>query len=217
MFIQGRRVSLRKLKRTDLLEMTKWRSFDDPLLAEANWPQRSLSELNIWFSRFSEDPRRLLCAVIDRSGRIIGSITLRERDGRHSARLGITFGADFVDQGFGSEALALFLDYYFGELRYEKLVLDVAGHNQRAIRVYKKLGFNTIGEFERSIGRSGSWSFLDDRAYADLRRFFRRDWMGRRWLICYDMELRREDWEKRQKQRDREGQIPGLVICPVDR
>jgi len=216
MFIQGRRVTVRKLKRTDLLEMTKWRPFDDPLLAEANWPQRSLSELNLWFSRFSEDPRRLLCAVTDLSGRVIGSITLRERDGRRSARLGITFGADFVNQGFGSEALALFLDYYFGELRYEKLVLDVAGHNQRAVRVYKKLGFVTVGEHERSIGRSGAWSFLDDRAYAELRRFVRRDWMGRRWLICYDMELRREDWENRQKRCDRAGQIPDLAIFPAD-
>jgi RimJ/RimL family protein N-acetyltransferase len=216
MFIQGRRVIVRKLRRTDLLEMTKWRPFDDPLLDEANWPQRSLSELNLWYSRFDKDPRRMLCAVTDQSGRIIGSITLRERVGRRSARLGITFGADFVDQGFGSEALALFLDYYFGELRYEKLVLDVAGHNQRAIRVYKKLGFVTIGEHERSMGRSASWSFLDDSEHADLRRFFRRDWMGRRWLICYDMELRREDWEKRRKRRDREGRIQDLTSFPTE-
>ena len=87
MFLQGQHVIVRKLKRTDLLEMTQWRPFDDPLLADANWPQRSLGDLNIWYSRFSDDPRRLLCAVTDRAGRIIGSITLRERNGRRSARL----------------------------------------------------------------------------------------------------------------------------------
>jgi diamine N-acetyltransferase len=216
MFIQGKRVTVRKLRRTDLLEMTKWRPFDDPLLDEANWPQRSLGDLNLWYSRFSDDPRRMLCAVTDPSGRVIGSITLRERVGRRSARLGITFGADFVDRGFGSEALALFLEYYFGELRYEKLVLDVAGHNQRAIRVYRKLGFVTVGEHERSIGRSGTWSFLDDSEHADLRRFFRRDWMGRRWLICYDMELRREDWERQRKRHDGEGSLPDLTSVSTD-
>ena len=112
--------------------------------------------------------------------------------------------------------MALVLGYYFDELHFKKLVLDVAGHNQRAIRVYKKFGFITIGKHERSIGRSSTWSFLDDQAYADVRRFFRRDWMGRRWLVYYDMELRREDWEKRQKRRDRDGRTPDLTRCPAD-
>jgi RimJ/RimL family protein N-acetyltransferase len=182
--------------------MVKWRPFDDPLLAEANWPLRPLDELDRWYSRYSQDPQRLLCAVTDHAGRVIGSITLRERDGRRSARLGITFGSDFVGQGFGSEALSLFVDYYFGVLGFEKLVLDVAGYNQRAIRVYEKIGFVTVGQHERPVGRGGQWTLVEKPAYSDYRQFFRQDWLGRRWLLCYDMELRREDWEKRRSLKD---------------
>ena len=196
MFLQGLRVVVRRLKRADLKQMAAWRPFDDPLLAEANWPQRSLVELDRWYSRCSRDPQRLLCAVADRSGQVIGSITLRERSGRRSARLGITLGADFVNQGLGTEALALFLDYYFGELGFKKLVLDVVGYNRRAIRVYRKLGFVKVDQRERAVGREKKWVFLDDAAYADARRFFRRDWLGRHWLLCYDMELKREDWQQ---------------------
>lgn len=196
MFLQGPRVIVRRLKRTDLEQMAAWRPFDDPLLAEANWPQRSLSELDRWYTRCSRDPQRMLCVVTEKSGRVIGSITLRERAGRRSARLGITLGADFVDQGLGTEALILFLDYYFGELGFQKLVLDVVGYNQRAIRVYQKLGFVKVGQHERPIGYGKKWFFLNEPAYADARQFFRRDWLGRHWLLCYDMELTRADWEQ---------------------
>jgi RimJ/RimL family protein N-acetyltransferase len=198
MWLQGALVTVRPLLRSDLDQMAAWRPYDDPLFADANWPHRTVGELNRWYTRCSRDPRRLLCAVVDRSGQLIGSITLRERDGLRSARLGITIGADFVDQGYGTEALDLFLDHYFGELAYEKLVLDVDGYNARAIRVYMKLGFVHVGQHERPIGRSKQWDFLEAPAYAGARRFFRRDWLGRRWLLCYDMELTREAWSKRR-------------------
>jgi RimJ/RimL family protein N-acetyltransferase len=176
--------------------MVAWRPFDDPLLVDANWPQRSPDGLNRWYARYSRDPQRLLCAVTDKLGRLIGSITLRERNGHHSARLGITLGADFVNRGLGTEALTLFLDYYFQELGFEKMVLDVVGHNQRAIRVYQTLGFVTVGQRERSLGRGKVWAFLSEPAYAQVRRFFRRDRLGRLWVLYYDMELTGNDWEK---------------------
>lgn len=199
MLLQGSRVKLRTLTRADLQQMAAWRPFDDPLLAEANWPQQSIDDLNRWFTRCSQDPRRLLCAVTDETGRLIGSITLREREGRRSARLGVTLAADFVGQGFGTEALRLFLDHYFDELGFEKIVLDVAAYNQRAIRVYQKLGFVTVGRHERTVGRAANWAFLKEPAYARVRQFFRRDWLGRYWLLCYDMELRREVWNTKRE------------------
>jgi len=201
MLLEGPRVTLRPLTRADLDQMASWRPFEDPLFAQANWPRRSGSELDRWYARNSQNPQRLLYAVVAESGQIIGSITLRERNGRCSARLGVTLGADYVDQGYGTEALALFLDYYFEELGFEKLVLDVSGFNQRAIRVYRKLGFVTVGQHEESVGRSKEWCFLNEPAYADVRRFFRRDWLGRQWLLCYDMELKREDWVQRRRKR----------------
>jgi RimJ/RimL family protein N-acetyltransferase len=202
MFLQGPRVTVRPLARADLDQLAAWRPFDDPLFADANWPNRSLGELNQWYNRCSRDSRRLLCAVINGLGQLIGSITLRERDGVRSARLGITLGVDFVGQGFGTEALDLFLDHYFGELGFEKIVLDVVGYNGRAIHVYQKLGFATVGQHERPVGRSKQWAFLENPTHEGARRFFRRDWLGRRWLLCYDMELKREDWKKRREFKD---------------
>lgn len=194
MVLTGPRITIRPLNGADLSAMAAWRPFDDPLMADANWPQRSPDELRRWYACVRKDERRLLYTILDESRRVVGLLTLREIQGRHSARLGITLGADYVNRGYGSEALHLFLDYFFDELGFEKMVLDVAAHNRRAVRLYRKLGFKTIARRKKSPGMS--LSFLRDPAYADFRRFFPRDWLGRRRLLYYEMELSRDGWKE---------------------
>lgn len=48
-------------------------------------------------------------------------------------------------QGYGSEALALLLDYGFNLLNLNSIMLGVFAFNQRAIASYRKLGFKEIG------------------------------------------------------------------------
>ena len=201
MLLEGTRVTVRRLARADLAQMVALRPFQDPLYADANWMHRSRQDLERWYAHYSQDPKRLLCAVLDERGQFIGSITLRHIDGRCSARLGITLGSEFVDRGYGSEALALFLDYYFDVLGFAKIVLDVAGYNQRAIHVYQKLGFVTVEKREQSLGWGKKWVFLQASHYTGARRFFRRDWLGRRWMLCYEMLLQREAWRERRQER----------------
>ena len=201
MLLKGSRVTVRRLARADLAQMVVLRPFEDPLYADANWMHRSQEDLERWHAHYSQDPKRLLCAVLDECDRFIGTITLRHIDGRQSARLGITLGSDFVGHGYGSEALALFLDYYFDVLGFAKIVLDVAGYNQRAVHVYQKLGFSIVEQREQSLGWGKKWAFLDAPRYAETRRFFRRDWLGRRWLLCYEMVLKRGTWRKHRRER----------------
>jgi diamine N-acetyltransferase len=201
MRLQGPRVTVRPLTRADLAQMAAWRPFDNPLYSDANWVQHSPRALDHWYTRCSRVQRRLLYAVADETGYVIGSITLREIDGRRSTRLGITLGADFVDQGYGSEALSLFLDYYFKELGFERMVLDVVGYNRRAIRVYEKLGFKKIAQRERPIKRRKALQLLKEPWYASAHRFVRRDWLRRYRLLCYEMALRKTDWQEKRQER----------------
>lgn len=39
-----------------------------------------------------------------------------------------------------------FLNYYFNELGFVEMTLDVNTFNQRALNLYKKLGFEIVGE-----------------------------------------------------------------------
>lgn len=188
--LRGSRVTMRPLRRTDLAAIALWKPFQDPLHAALNWIQHTPEKLEDWFRLYSTDPRRLIFAALNEK-QVIGTVTLREIDGRRSARLGITLDADFVDQGYGSEILSLFFDFYFGELGFAKMVLDVAAPNRRAIRVYRKLGFQEVNTFERTAKQELAF-LLDD---PDLGRFYRRDWLGRWRLLHLEMELQREAWQ----------------------
>jgi RimJ/RimL family protein N-acetyltransferase len=199
--MKSSRITIEPLTRAHLKQMAAWRPFDDPLYSESNWMSGSYNKLNRWYTQYKRDPRRRMYAVVNASRGVIGCLTLREIDGLRSARLGITLGADFVGQGYGTQALALFLDYYFEELGFAKMVLDVAAYNLRAIQVYKKLGFETVSKLKRPAGSRRELAFLKHPRYAGARQFFSRDWLGRRRLLCYEMELSREKWSKND-QRD---------------
>jgi RimJ/RimL family protein N-acetyltransferase len=181
------------MKRTDVDVMAQWRSTIDPLYQPFDFPQRTAAEHHNWFEWRSQDPSRRLYTIEDREHRVIGSLTLREIDGRRSARLGITLGADFVSQGYGTEALELFLDYYFGEMDFAQMILDVAATNLRAVRSYQALGFRQVNHHYRPASHPSYRIIQKDPRYRHLRTFLRRQG-GTTMVLFYDMILTREDW-----------------------
>ena len=107
--IKGPRVTIRPLRKRDLDVMSGWDTFDDPLDRLFDWPRRSAVENGLWYADLVRDRRRVYYAVDDEQQVVIVLISLREIRQRESARLGIGFGTQYVGQGYGSEALRLFL------------------------------------------------------------------------------------------------------------
>jgi len=101
----GDRITIRPLTRDDLRVMSKWPRFQDPLYRLFDWPKRSEASDDLWFHQLMRDKTRVYYAVVNEVHELIGRISLREIDGQKSARLGIGFGPDYVDQGYGTEAL----------------------------------------------------------------------------------------------------------------
>ena len=123
-------------------------------------------------------------------------MTLREIDGRHSSRLGITVGADYVGRGYGTEALQVFLDHYFDEMGFERIVLDVAATNLRAVRAYRSLGFYQIGQHYRPAAHPSYRILQREPRYRHLRPYFRRQGTAYQ-VLFYDMALTGESWGAR--------------------
>lgn len=192
--LESSRLTLREIQHGDLRQIDAWPPFRDPLYRLWNIPRRSSLSREVWFMLHRSDPTRLWFVVERRADQcVIGSITLREIVVHRSARLGISLGAPYVDQGYGSEALQLFLAYYFGELDFERLFLDVAGANERARHVYEKLRFRYCGRHYRSVPAELSLSFLKEKQHRSLRTYFRRH-LGRMQTLFYDMVLERRHW-----------------------
>lgn len=170
--ITGERVRLRSWQRRDTLAYELWPRYTEPFNSLWNIPRSYGFDdftLNGWSSQ------RFVWAVDDRTGRLIGRISLREvQPDRSSARLGISIAQPYVSQGLGTEALRLFIDYYFTSLGFKTMRLDVAAFNTRAVRCYERLGFRYVDSEWRSAGNDPALRLLDDPRYSDLVPFFRR-------------------------------------------
>ena len=199
--LEGPRVTIRPLRKRDLDTMSGWATFDDPLYRLFDWPRRPATENGMWFAELMRDRTRVYYAVEDERHTLIGRISLRDIRGHQSARLGIGFGTDFVGQGYGSEALRVFLRYYFCELGFRRLVLDVSAINLRAIRCYESCGFERSGSHYEYLGRNADTAFLEKEPYQHLQRFVRN--RGHRsYALAYDMVLKREDWLEQQQMQE---------------
>jgi diamine N-acetyltransferase len=193
MRLQGSRVTIRPMRQADLDAMAKWRAFADPLYQAFDFPRRSKTEHTHWFNWRSQDSTRRLYTIVDQERRVVGSLTLRDIEGKRSARLGITIGADFVSQGYGTEALRLFLDYFFRELGFAQMILDVAATNLRAVRCYRAIGFREIGQHYRPASHPSFRILRKDPRYRHLQGYFRRQGTLYQ-VLFYDMALTCEEW-----------------------
>jgi diamine N-acetyltransferase len=198
MKLLGPRVTVRPTKRQDLDAMARWRPLTDPLYQPFDFPRRPLSEHVDWFNWRKRDPSRRLYTVMNEGGQPIGSLTLREIDGKESSRLGITLGSDYVGQGYGTEALRLFLEYYFETMGFARMLLDVSATNLRAVRSYRALGFQEESKHFRPAGHPSFKVLRTEPRYQHLRPFFRR--LGTMYqVLFYDMALTREEWRARNE------------------
>lgn len=55
----------------------------------------------------------------------------------------------FWHQGYAREAITLVLHYYFRELRYQKVTVQIYAFNERSIRLHERLGFTLEGRHRR--------------------------------------------------------------------
>jgi RimJ/RimL family protein N-acetyltransferase len=189
------RTIIRAWNRYDDERSYRWPTYHDPF--ESIWnlqrPQSPFS--GAWFSDMFSGRRHW--AVDSRAGDLMGRISIRDIDTeRKQARLGITFSASFVGRGLGTEAMHRFLDYYFDELGFVSMVLDVAAPNERAVRSYRSLGFTYIESDWRNAYHSIDLSILDAPNYRHLKPHFDiRN--GAIWVEFFEMQLNRDEWKHR--------------------
>lgn len=187
--LQGARLRLRTWHRNDVVAQEQWPDYADPFHALWNLP-RAMS----FDDQFGIASQRRIWAVEDLQHRLIGRVSIREIEQRaRRSRLGITMGAPYVGQGLGTEALNLFLNYYFGALNFVTMALDVAAFNRRAVHCYERLGFRYIESDWRYAGLESHLYLLNSPAYHDLKPFFRRSRHGT-FVEFFEMELQRNQW-----------------------
>lgn len=107
--------------------------------------------------------------------RLIGFVALHNIEwANQMGKLAIGIGEkEYRGKGYGSEMLALILQYAFCELGLHRVGLDVTSYNEAAIRAYERAGFVYEGREREAIFR--------DNARYDLvfMGILREEWLAR--------------------------------------
>lgn len=140
-------LKIRPLRLEDAFSMRQWGRHKTPLLADYNFPRMTDSEIRRWYRYKTINPFNKYFAVLQED-RLIGYMGIKNiKIIKRESTLGIVFDPSFVNQGYGSKTLRLFLAYYFSQMNMRRMYLEVAMFNQRAMRVYRKMGFKTTSYY----------------------------------------------------------------------
>jgi RimJ/RimL family protein N-acetyltransferase len=158
--IRGARVLLRPAERADIPLFIAWLNDYETSRHLTTRAPLSLALEERWFddmlTREGKDGYHfVICVLADQ--RPIGTAGLFGLDLLNGqAGFGIFIGERTLwNRGFGTDALEAISDFGFGELRLERIWLDVFTDNARAKRSYEKAGFAVEGMLRHDVYRSG--------------------------------------------------------------
>ncbi|GGP08225.1 GNAT family N-acetyltransferase [Oceanobacillus neutriphilus] len=162
MLFESARVKLRKITKDDIELYHKWRN--DVEVMHSTSPSLDVYPLKatedfVEYAILRSDTSKGYMMVDKKSEASIGIVSLINMDYKNrNAECIIDIGEkEYWGKGFGGEGLTLLLDYAFQELNLHRISLRVFSFNDRAIHLYKKLGFELEGKSRQTLFRDGRW------------------------------------------------------------
>ena len=159
-FLIGDRLYLRPLDEDDLDRCLRW--INDPEIIVnlgRRTPMSRTAEREWLLSQYKSEKDLPLAIVLKAGDRHIGNAGLHAiTPVDQSAEFGLLIGEkDAWGEGYGPEAGRVILDYGFRQLGLHRIFLRVFSFNERAQRVYAKLGFVPEGTLRESYFQDGTF------------------------------------------------------------
>lgn len=194
--LKGKKVSLRPFIREDVEKRSKWKPYPDPLYFHYNMAEMTEDQKEVWYLKRKSDLAALWLSIDDMGGELVGFICLYKIEPKtKTAWVGIYLGYEFTDQGMGTDAMLTLRRYYFEEMQFELLFLDVASHNKRAIRCYRKCGFEFLRKKYNDHDPRMNVDIFGDERFKEIREYFKID--GKKVLVEFDeMKLFKTKYEE---------------------
>jgi len=109
-----------------------------------------------WISNFNEDPNSIIF-IAKVQHRMVGLLFFvggSKKKNAHTGELGISVHPEWQGLGIGQQLMGSLIQWAQNNPAIEKIFLNVFATNQRAIRLYKYLGFKEEGRFIKAIKQS---------------------------------------------------------------
>lgn len=157
----GQNIMLRPLQESDLGVLSNW--WNSPrwmvMQQEQIFPSPSMNceeMFKLWSS--NNGASGFGYTIIDSRDHVVGHITIwGAKLPTRIGTLGIIIGPEYVDMGYGSEAIRIALNLAFEELALNKVELQTWSFNERGLHVYSKLGFVEEGRRRCAVFHNGDF------------------------------------------------------------
>ncbi|QNF31765.1 GNAT family N-acetyltransferase [Adhaeribacter swui] len=105
--------------------------------------------------------KQLRLLICTQQHQAVGAIDLFDFEPTHQrAGIGIVISPSFRQQGFATEALNLMLHYCQEKLLLHQVFCSVISTNQNSVRLFKKAGFQMVGQRREWIRTASGWQDL---------------------------------------------------------
>ncbi|MDU3687499.1 MAG: GNAT family protein [Anaerococcus hydrogenalis] len=140
-------IYLKKIDLDDAYDLRKWDMHEDERLKGYNYGNFSQIDCEVWFMNVNIYRKRYFAVKKIEDDSFIAFIGLKNYNPiLRKSELGIVFDPKYTSKGYGYKAMKILLDYYFNDLKFYELYLDVNDFNKRAFNLYDKLGFKKTGK-----------------------------------------------------------------------
>jgi RimJ/RimL family protein N-acetyltransferase len=160
---QGSKIRLRAIEADDAQTFYNWNlDSERARLLDFVWPPSSLAGVQAWVETQSKknhlEEGRFFWVIEDLLGNPAGTISTHHCDSRNGTFMyGIDIAEAYRRKGYAREAVLHILKYYFEELRYQKVTVDVHSENLASIRLHEDLGFQLEGKLRRMAYTRGQY------------------------------------------------------------
>ncbi len=150
--IDGEKCYLSPINLDDVALYTKW--LNDPEIIEYLTLRSKVISLHSEKEHLEKMSYEHNYGIVTKeNNKLIGNCGFLELDHlNRNCEVGIFIGdKEYLGKGYGTEALKLLISYGINYLNIRNFMLRVFSNNERAIKSYKKIGFNKIGIRRKSI------------------------------------------------------------------
>jgi RimJ/RimL family protein N-acetyltransferase len=165
-YLYGKRIMLREYRQEDYNAIRAWVNDRETVqyLSARYWmPQSAADTADLLEHATHAGGNGAFFVIADReSGEYLGQIDLISINWKlHFAEMAVVLGRETQrGKGIGGEAIALMLEYVFTVLGLNRVELDVAVGNRRAVRCYEKAGFVLEGTKRQAFMVGGEYHDL---------------------------------------------------------
>ena len=164
MFLEGKHIYLREVRRSDISIFSEYYNWmNDPeatKYVEFRFRPQTTDDLTSYIEEHNSNPSLWLFAIILKSDMTpethIGNIKLGPVNWIHRyAEISLVIGKKFWGKGYGTEAIKLVSDFAFNILGLHKLTAGAYTENIASIKAFQKVGFETEGEIKEMYYSNG--------------------------------------------------------------